>query len=494
MQEPLPRGVVSPYGIASNGVERFWWAKDGIYSSSKGSLTDADLYNIFPHEGVAGVNYTYAGNTVFAPDYSRAGKFRLTYANNYLYAIYLDSGGTYRMLVCDLRRGAWSVDLYPTAITTMYHPEQQAGTLLTSTARYDELLMAAFIANFGGSQSAILTQQDATNDFNIGSGAIPGFISTFEFDGGDIRASEFWGDVYLDITPNSQGASPIVQSYFLGNPLTAPITILSSPNRTQTPVSLGGDVLADFLGISISWVDDFTLQSAPTLLHAWQPSFLPKPETIADRFTDWDDAGLEGAKWFQGFILHADTFAAVKSLAVRDADSQTLHPFTPVVNHNGESEIAYSFNTPFIAHLVRIEPQDQLPWRFFDARWIAEQTPEMAETWQTQFTTHGQLGFMHVRQVSIMYAATQAVVLTISVYDGTAPAPIALPATGGAVKKIVFVPTFNKGQLYAYKFSSAAPFQVYQERSETLVGRWGRADAYSNVPLVGGNEGDKAAI
>ena len=176
----------------------------------------------------------------------------------------------------------------------------------------------------------------------------------------------------------------------------------------------------------------------------------------------------------EGAVEHVDDF-----LPAVLVNSGQLEPCVPLDDRHVE---------------VRIEPQDQLPWRFFDARWIAEQTPEMAETWQTQFTTHGQLGFMHVRQVSIMYAATQPVTLTISVYDGTAPAPIALPATGSAVKKIVFVPTFNKGQLYAYKFSSAAPFQVYQERSETLIGRWGRADAYSNVPLVGGNEGDKAAV
>jgi hypothetical protein len=101
---------------------------------------------------------------------------------------------------------------------------------------------------------------------------------------------------------------------------------------------------------------------------------------------------------------------------------------------------------------------------------------------------------MHVRQVSITYSATQPVTLTIGVYDGTAPVPITLPATGGAVKKLVFVPTFNKGQLYTYSMASAAPFAVHQDKCEVLVGAWGRQDAYSNHPLIGEKSGDEAKI
>ena len=500
VQEPLPRGVSSPYGIATNGIERFWWAKDGIYSSVRGSLTDADLYNLFPHEGVAGADVTYEEQVVHAPSYQSAGSFRLTYSNNYLYAVYIafesSVGSFYCMLTCDLRRMAWSVDVYVSPVTAMYHPEQQASTLLSSTARYDELVMAVIgQSSLGVNRSAVVVQTDMTNDYNPGIPAgspIIGNIATFEFDGGDIRAGKEWGDAYIDITP--QGSQVSVTPLSLGSGTGSSSIIPTSTTRTQIPVSLGGDVLKDFLGLLVQWVDNFAMQANPTTIHAWQFSFLSKPETIADRFTDWDDAGLEGAKWFQGFILHADTFNAVKSLAIRDSDTLALHPFTPAVQQNGESEVAYSFVTPFIAHTVRIEPQDQVLWRFFDARYIAEQTPEIAETWQTQLTSHGQLGFMHVRQMSIMYASTAPVTLTISVYDGTAPQPITLPATAGVVSKIVFVPTFNKGQLFAYKFQSAIPFQLYQERSEVLIGRWGRADAYSNIPLAGGKEGDHALI
>jgi hypothetical protein len=261
-------------------------------------------------------------------------------------------------------------------------------------------------------------------------------------------------------------------------------------------VSLGGQVLAGFLGLFLQWTDDFTKQTVPTTLYIWQPSFIPKPETIADRVTDWDDAGIKGAKWIQGFILHADTFNAAKAMTVRDSDALATHSFTPAVRHNGEAEIAYSFDTPFIAHQVRLEPTDQLPWRIFGVRWVAEGTPETAETWQTQATTHGMLGYMHVKQVSITYSSTVPVNLSIGVQagDGMAPTLVTLPSTGGLVQKIVQLLTPNKGQLFTYKFSATVPFQIYQDKCEVLVGSWGRTEGYVNRPLVGERGGDEARI
>jgi hypothetical protein len=248
----------------------------------------------------------------------------------------------------------------------------------------------------------------------------------------------------------------------------------------------------------VQWEDDFNSpnQKSKTTLYAWQPSFIPKPETIADRMTDWDNAGSDSAKWFQGFVLDADTFNVVKTLYVRDADSDTTHAFTPNVQHDGQEQVAYSFNTPFIAHTVRIEPpvSDTTPWRFFGVKWVAEPTPEQAETWQTQFTTHGLMGYMHIRQISLCYQSTTSVTLTITAYDGTSPQSITLPSTGGAVQKITVPVTFNKGQIFSYRASSSAPFQVFVSQSEVLVGQWQRNEGYVNRPLVGDIGGDTARI
>ncbi len=241
--------------------------------------------------------------------------------------------------------------------------------------------------------------------------------------------------------------------------------------------------------------DDYTeAQSAATALQTWQPSYIQKPETIADRYTDWYDGGTESAKYVQGFILHADTSNAVKGMQCRDGDTLALHAFTPSVQHNGESVRAYSFTTPFIAHTFRLEPTDQQPWRFFSIEWVFEPTPEVAETWQTQGTAHGLMGYMHLRQIYACYAATQPVTLTITSYDGQSPSAITMPATGGAMRKTTFIPTANKGSLYFYAATSTAPFQLFLDSWEIWIGGWDRQDKYLRWRNIGAPTGDQARV
>lgn len=478
----------------TDGEQEYWWAKDGISGSTSGSLTDLDLYNLFPHEGVAGENVTYAGTTYFAPDYARAGTFRLTYCDGFLYADYQDSTGTPRTLTLNLRRPltsimvapptpAWCVDQYATPVTCHYAIEQQAGSVLTTGTRYAILVM-------GNSAGIVGQQSDLTNDLGV---PIPCVISTSEFGGGDVRTNDLYGDIFLDSLPNAPAGIMATPTLF-GAPSGPSQVIPSASVRTQVPVSLGGGVIQSYLGLRCAWTDDFSVQAQPTELFIWQPSAIDKPEPIVDRFTDWDDAGTPMAKFVQGFILEADTLGANVNLLVRNGDS-LLPMQTFVVNHATQQEKAYSFTTPFIAHLMRIEPQGTpSQWRLFEVKWIFQPTPESALVWTTQATSHGLRGFQHVRQVSVSYRSTATVTLTITAFDGTSPAAITLPNTGGAVQKVTFPLTFNKGMQYTYSFTSAAPFAVYEDDLEVVVGAWGRTDQYTNYPLVGGKRGDGAEV
>lgn len=483
IQQPMTRGLAAPFAHCADGKTIYWWAKDGICASSEADpITDADLYNLFPHDGVAGVNVTYYLFTAYAPDYSRAGTFRLAYCDGYLYADYQDSTGTPRTLVLDIRRKAWVVDAYATPVAVHYHPDQQEGTVLTATGSTYPLLVV------GDTAGHVSKQTPATND---GSTGIQCVVPTMEWDGGDVRAGEQWGDLWLDSVPV---AGITVTPMAGGAPLAGGGTILASASRVQAPISVGGEVLSDFLGLLCRWTDNFSTQSAPTVLNTWQPSFIPKPETIADRYTDWYDGGTEAAKYVQGFLLHCDTGNVVKGIAVYDSDTLTSHAFTPAVQHNGESIKAYSFTTPFIAHQVRLQPTDQTAWRFFDVDWIFEPTPEMAETWETQGTSFGFNGYSHIQRIVAAYAATAAVTLTITAFDGTSPVAITLPSTAGAYQKSLQVLTFNKGQLYFFKASSASPFQLYLDDWEVLVGNWGRSGGYLTWKSLGASHGVKATV
>lgn len=272
VQSPLPRGLAAPFGHCNDGVNMYWWAKDGIYSSAAGSLTDADLYNLFPHEGAAAQVVAYGSFLIQPPDYSRSGTFRLSHSNGFLYAVYQDSLGTYRVLTCDLHHGnAWVPDVYSPAVCAFYHPEQQAGSVLTSGSLYAETLMATV-------DGRAASQAELANDLG---GGIACVAASYEFDGGDDRAPAQWGDFFVDLipaafagvsfTPTSQGAAAAAAQL-----------VATSATRVRTPVSVGGLVVSDFMGLVAQWTDDYTHQSVATLLNLWQPSYVLQPSrTIA---------------------------------------------------------------------------------------------------------------------------------------------------------------------------------------------------------------------
>ena len=499
-QQPIDRGLAAPYGHCTDGEAIYFWAKDSIRSTKTGSLTDDDLYNLFPHDGVPGVSVTYNGVTFYPPDYSRAAGFRLEFKNGYLYATYMATSGLYYCLVCFVATKAWHSDVYAQQITTVYAPEQPTGTLResqTGTTLYPALLM-------GTASNGVCQQQDATNDLTT---PISCIVATAEWDGGDVRAGMQWGDLWLDCVPAS-AAGIVAQPMSLGVPLLTPTTVPQSTSRTQSPISLFGGTLADYLGMQLSWTDNFASQSAATRLHIWQPSFLIKPETILDRFSDWYSANNEDDSnpnaWWQGFILHADTGNQVKGLSVAyltEAGVYSFGNFTPAVQHNGEQVKAYSFTTPFIAHQVRLQPsEDGVPWRFFDVEWITQPTPEYAQTWQTQATSFGFNGYSHIPRIVMAYAAYTPITLTITSQDGQSPQPIVLPATPAGsgsfnqVVKTLFVLTPNKGQLFTFRAVSTAGFQIYLDDCEIQVGNWARMDGYLNYKSLGGPRGDKAEI
>ena len=306
--QPIPRGLAAPFAHCNDGVSIYWWAKDGIWSSSKGSLTDADLYNIFPHEGVPGTAVTYGtppvGRTIFPPDYTKAGGFRLAYCNYYLYATYQDASGAYNTLVYDVRRDAWSLDQHPDPVTVFYQPEQLANQLLMGDSDGDVLMETANANDAGTPISCIL--------------------ATMEFDAGDIRAPKQWGDLFLDSTPASATGMSLNPTSF-GAPIIAAIPVPQSGVRIRQPISLGGIVVADTFGLIILWTDDFTSQTVTSRLFVWQPSLSIQPaNTIA-----WQTFGASFGMQGYGHIPQisvAWVSQAPITLTIQSVDGQSPTP------------------------------------------------------------------------------------------------------------------------------------------------------------------------
>ncbi len=246
IEQSVGRGLVSGYGHITDGNLVYFWTRDGIAITDGGpykSLTDADLYNLFPHEGVAGVDVTRNGVTYFAPDYSRAAEFRLGKINQYLYADYPgQSDGLPHSMVCDLRTGGWVTDIYADQIDIHYGGEQQSGPLVGGTGQYPQGLLA-------DKAGKVWRQVDCAGDNSV---KIDVLVAPFEWDGGDLRAQPLFGDAYLDCVPQSPvTVTPTSQ----GNNIGAATVIPATGNRTFSPISIQGGELQKFCGLVITWSD-----------------------------------------------------------------------------------------------------------------------------------------------------------------------------------------------------------------------------------------------
>lgn len=378
VEAPVGKRLVAPFGHCTDGKSVFFWADDCIAVTSGGpaeSLTDEKLYNLFPHGDVAGVNVTSNGVTYIAPDYSYVSKFRLGYRGGMLYAIYYGANGVGPlMLVYDRSRKAWVADIYIDQMTAVYGVEQPVAPMEGTASRYPGVILAS---NVGG----VWQFKDLINDSNRnnnGGTPISAMIATREFNGGDMRSNSFWGDQYIDVlAPAGMTVTPITQ----GQPFANNTAIAANNNRQFIPVSLDGGSLQSFVGLRANWTDNFASQTVPTQLFGWQPSYIDKPEVITTRVGDWVD--FNGASYVRGVLINADTFAANKNISVRISDNNALVQFSGgaangQINHNGEQEKPYYFTTPFVAHMVREEPQDAVSWRRFGFQWIKDPWPELS--------------------------------------------------------------------------------------------------------------------
>lgn len=358
VQTPDTRGPIAPYGICTDGRKRYWWAKDGIYSDD-GSLTDEDLYPIFPHEDVSGRDYQYHGVTVFAPDYNLAPKFRLVYSNSYLYAIYPVASGAYKMLVCDLRRKAWMTDQYHVEITAAYHVEQQP----ESSGALNPIMLMAGESAPGSGVGALYNPLAGQNDDTT---SITAQLATFEFDGGDLRAPKQWGDLFLDIDTEAGGAGGtsvalLDQGSIIAGPL--PVATGGGGTRLRIPVDLGGVVISDFAGLYITWNDDFSVQALPTKLYAWQPSFVIQPAKGLGWYTFGTTFALDGYMHIRELMLAWVSTAPV-TLAITSYDGQSPAQIT-IPSSGGALQKAYFPLTANKGLLYKFVAQSAQPFQLW---------------------------------------------------------------------------------------------------------------------------------
>ncbi len=278
----------------------------------------------------------------------------------------------------------------------------------------------------------------------------------------------------------------IVGSSLSVKPYTALFTkVITDPNilvssstgqgRTESVLDLnnGTGVFARDFETAFSWPI-----SAGTILYTWQPTFIPEPETTYNRTTDWIECG--GATGFvQGVIVEANSFNADKIFQLQDSDTLTLHPLNEVgtgVAFNGQSVIAFSCVTPFIAHSVRVITTDGVPWKVWRTELVFQPFPESTMLWQTELTSLGGTGWQHLRLINLEYISNAAITLAFTVDSGNGsitPATITIPSSSGTQTKIKLTPTFNKWKLISFSALSTAPMRLFLEGMEVWTRSWG---------------------
>lgn len=468
------RGLyIRPAICTEAGKNVFFRGKDGIYISPGGagakSLTDSSIYNLFPHEGFEPQPITIAGNVIFPPDDSQPERQHLSFANGYLYYDYLNVNGNPCTLVWEAASGGWSVDGYADPVTVHALEEGQ---------KVNDVVV--------GTESGSLRRLSSS-----GTEVASSIICSGSVNAGDARAPKRVGDVFFKASLTTLQVANI---NFYQDRYNA---LISGTNPLFFTGAGLDNYVIDFPTGSTDLTDIAIALSFPTkpgnIMELWQPNFIPLAEAIQNQSSDWDDCGLVGNKYIQGLILECNTFNQPKTFSIQRSDDYAA--FTPVeapFTSAKQTMLSFSFNPPFLAHMVRKVATDRVPWQAgptagWKIRWLAQPYPEASTIWRTEGTSNGSIGYQHAYQLNLAYLANDIVTFAMITDQGTFTQP--LPATVGnpplvPLKLLTKLPR-NKWKTISYQLTSPTPFYLWKELTEVWVKPWGSQDEYNKLKPFG---------
>ena len=122
----------------------------------------------------------------------------------------------------------------------------------------------------------------------------------------------------------------------------------------------------------------------------------------------------------------------------------------------------------------------------FDTLWKSE--PASVTHWEARETSHGLIGFQHLRDMNIAIRSTAAVILTLTL-DGVTVQTYTLASTAGLRQKVYVPMHANKFKLVRYSLDSSDPalgFRIYQSDLEVRTKPWVTQLGYTVVKPFGG--------
>lgn len=217
---------------------------------------------------------------------------------------------------------------------------------------------------------------------------------------------------------------------------------------------------------------------------------VPKPELIAE-YTDWLDAGYQGAKFMQGVVLRVDTNGVARTIQIQYEDG-VVGATISVPATTGEDGIAFSFPVPFVAHVLRLIPSG--PLRILNAEWKFEPAPELGSYFETQASSYDVPGYVGVRDLVVAHQSTADLTLTVTYSDGPTQT-YTIGHSAGVYAREYVIAQAGKGTAVKFQWSSAAAFRLFKRDMSVRMIGWGLQTGYlQTMPFGGPSRADGAAI
>lgn len=479
------KGLISASCVSVGQVVSFV-GKDGIYITTGGqprSITDRDLYTLFPHDSQSG-SLCGPSLNIYPPDLDESSRFYLTHHQDTFYFSYLNTNGDRRHLVFDVSKiisgfatdddvGGWiSFDDYS---PVMNFPYSEEGVI------NPRLLMA-------GNDGKVYAL-DSNLDNGVG---FPWEVESRAFPFGDAKSLKWVPSI--DIKANTGGLNVTVK--VRTNNSTSLTTLGTISNTTDTFAEIStstteGGISCESLAVNLSGTSS---NSATPFIYGLAIDHTIEGESTSVKWSAYDNVGDNGSKWFQGIRIDADTGGTNKQYTIIYDDEQ-IGP-TITINHSSRSIKTYTF-TPFIANQVRLKPIGAGEVNMYTSEWVSEPEPDLALNWVPQPTTFDFPGWFHLRACYIALRSTSTVTLTITADIGESSPRIytyTIPSTLGEYKKVYIPLHAIKGKNVQPKLTSTTGFRVYYRDVEMHAKPWGSNDAYSIMKPFGGPSKQNGAI
>jgi hypothetical protein len=445
---PGTRGLFARWACTS-GDRMYWLDREGLVASSGGesmSVTDDDLYPLFPHDGTAlsGI----VANALNPPDLAQAAALRLSFGGQRLYFLYIDTASARRALEYRIRRDAasgWYPHVFTPGVATLYYEEGPA--------------KHAWLA--GGADATTAKLYALTDAQSDGGTAIAWkAVPKYEI-GGDGRKQKRWGDYATEIDLDGSTVN-VTPQFDLGASAAALIALndagVGALWRTGdlgvTPA--GSGVLAHTMSLLFAG----SVTTKRPKIKTWEPSLLDRPETTLLRATDFEDAAPSGPKYVRGVALTFDSLGSTRSANVYiDGDLSTvIATISGITSGSGPKRQFFPLVPPFYASTLLISPTDAASWMLFGVDWMADAAPDSS----TNEQPYSDLGYAGAKWL-------QGVVL-----DGdTAGATVSVNIEGDeAVVLGTFALTHNGRAEKVYTFNSPVLTHLVRAHPLTAMRLW----------------------